>query len=55
MDDDQAKRITTTYRNNSLPDIQILHIDDVYEYLDPELIELLNDKIITTLTVEKYL
>jgi protein-tyrosine phosphatase len=55
MDDDQAKRITATYRNSSLPKVQVLHIDDVYEYLDPELIELLNDRIITTLTSEKYL
>ena len=52
MDRKQRSRITDTYRNLDLPKIEVLHIDDVYEYLDAHLIELLTEKINSTLKEE---
>lgn len=49
MDNQQKKRIVDQFRKTELPEIQTLHIDDVYEYLEPELIEILTEKINGTL------
>lgn len=45
MDNQQRKRIVEQYRNMELPELEVLHIDDVYEYLEPELIEILTEKV----------
>lgn len=45
MDDEQRKRVRSLYRGNDIPKIIVLHIDDIYEYRDPELVELLLDRI----------
>ncbi len=39
----QKKRIVAAYRTIELPEIEVLHIDDLYEYMNAELIELLKD------------
>lgn len=52
MEDGHASRIKNTFRQLDLPPIHVLHIDDVYEYLDEELIELLTDRMNATLKVE---
>jgi protein-tyrosine phosphatase len=49
MDNQQRKRIVDQYRAMELPELQVLQIDDVYEYLEPELIEILTEKINGTL------
>ena len=41
----QKARICSYYRNIKLPTIEVLGIDDDYEYLDEELITLLKDGI----------
>jgi predicted protein tyrosine phosphatase len=46
-----ASRILGLYRHLDLPPIEILHIDDIYEYLDTELIELLTERINSTLKI----
>lgn len=45
MEDEQASRIAALYRHISIPPVHVMHIDDVYEYLEPELIDLLKDRI----------
>ena len=49
MEQEQRARIAGTYRHLSLPPIEVLHIEDVYEYLETELIEMLKDKINSSL------
>lgn len=51
MEQGQNGRIQGTYRHLELPGIEVLHIPDEYEYLDPELIEILTDRINTTLEI----
>lgn len=45
MESAQKSRITGNYRQLDLPQIDVLNIDDVYDYLDDELIDLLRDGI----------
>jgi protein-tyrosine phosphatase len=45
MEDSHSSRIKKDYRNLDLPPIEVLHIDDEYDYLQPELIDLLKDRI----------
>jgi len=51
MEDGQNGRISGTFRHLELPDIEVLHIEDEYEYLDAELIETLTDRMNSTLKV----
>lgn len=51
MEDPMKTRIRDSFRNLELPNIEVLGIDDEYEYLDPELIELLTDGINKTLRI----
>ena len=39
MEDAHKARIREQYRDLDLPPIAVLHIDDVYAYLQPELVE----------------
>lgn len=52
MEDGQGARISGNYRHLDLPPINVLHIEDEYEYLDDELIELLTERINSTLRFE---
>ncbi len=45
MEDAHKSRIAQLYRDMDIAPIQVLHIDDIYEFQDPELIELLTDRI----------
>lgn len=47
----QKDMISGTYRHMDLASIEILNIDDEYEYLDNSLIELLHDRINSTLSL----
>ncbi|MBL7808556.1 MAG: hypothetical protein JNN28_12100 [Saprospiraceae bacterium] len=49
METSQRARIWDLYRHMELPDIEVLHIPDDYEFMDEELIELLMDRINHTL------
>lgn len=49
MEDDHRARILESYRYIELPDIEVLHIEDDYAYLDEELIQLLKERINATL------
>ena len=51
MEDGQGTRISREFRHLELPEIEILQIEDEYEYLDEELIEMLTDRINSTLGV----
>ena len=51
MEQGQGARIAGTYRHLSLPPIEVLHIEDEYEYLEPELVEMLEDRINASLHV----
>lgn len=51
MEQGQDSRILGVYRHLEIPPIEILHIDDVYKYLDNELIEILTDRINSTLKI----
>ncbi len=53
MEDEHVYRISATYRHLELPIIEVLGIDDEYEYLDPELVEILTDKI-NALVAEEF-
>jgi len=44
MENDHRAKIRELYRHVQLPVIEILNIADEYEYLDEELIQILNDK-----------
>ena len=55
MEQDQKTRIAKSYWHTELPNIQVLHIEDVYEYQDPELCEILADRINTTLELTYHL
>ena len=45
MEEEQKSRIRKQFRHLEIPKIEVLHIDDDYEYLDKELIELLRERI----------
>jgi len=49
MERGQGARISGSFRHLELPDIEVLHIEDEYQYLEPELIEILKDRINSTL------
>lgn len=51
MQDGQSARIQGVYRDMDLPPIEVLHIEDKYEYLDNELIALLTERINSTLKI----
>lgn len=51
MEQGQRARIAGTYRHLLLPPLEVLHIEDEYEYLAPELIEMLEDRINSSLKV----
>ena len=52
MEQGHLARISGTYRHLDLPEIEVLHVEDDFEYLDLELIELLSDRINSTLKVK---
>lgn len=52
MEDDHRVRILSSYRSVELPGIEVLHIEDDYAYLDEELIQLLKERINTTLEMQ---
>lgn len=45
MEHEHKQRIRTMYRSDTIAPIEVLGIDDVYEYMDDELIELLESGI----------
>ncbi|GAA4325464.1 hypothetical protein [Flaviaesturariibacter amylovorans] len=45
MERRQASRISSAFAHLDLPRIEVLDIDDVYEFMDEELIDLLQDRI----------
>lgn len=51
MEQGQGARIAETYRHLNLPPIEVLHIEDEFEYLEPELIEMLEDRINSSLNI----
>lgn len=51
MEDGHGSRVSGNFRHLELPEIEVLHIEDDYEYLDNELIEILNDRINSTLRI----
>ena len=52
MEEGYAGRIMGQYRHLDIPFIEILHIDDDYEYLDNELMDLLTDRINSALKIK---
>jgi predicted protein tyrosine phosphatase len=51
MEQDQREKIWDIYKNINLPNIEVLNIEDDYEFMDPELIEMLTERINDTLSV----
>jgi len=51
MEHGQKARILEAYRHMHCPAIEVLNIEDEYEYLDEELIELLRDRMNESLKV----
>ena len=51
MEDGHRSRINKTFRSLELPDIEVLQIEDEYDYLNEELIEMLTDRINSILEV----
>lgn len=49
MDQEQRARIRDTFRQITVPRIEVLHVPDNYEYLDQDVLELLADRINATL------
>jgi protein-tyrosine phosphatase len=45
MEHEQKQRIRAMYRSTTIAPVEVLGIDDVYEYMDAELIELLQSGI----------
>ncbi len=52
MEQGHRSRTSGMYRHLDLPPIEILHIEDDYEYLNEELIEMLTDRINSTLKIK---
>ena len=44
MESDQRNKIQDLYRNLDLPTIEVLHIEDDYEFMDEELVQMLQDR-----------
>jgi predicted protein tyrosine phosphatase len=55
MEDGHKARVLGQFRHLDLPAIYVLHIEDEYEYMQPELIEVLEERIPTTLKYEMKL
>lgn len=51
MEKGHKNKISNLYRNIELPRIEVLDIEDNYEYLEEELIELLKERINQTLEI----
>jgi predicted protein tyrosine phosphatase len=49
METRQRTKLAELYHHMELPDIEILHIEDDYEFMDEELVEMLSDRINDTL------
>jgi len=49
METEQRAKIREVYRHLELPEIEILHISDDYEFMDEELVEMLTDRMNDTL------
>jgi protein-tyrosine phosphatase len=45
METEHRSKIKELYRQINLPQIEVLYIDDDYEFMDDELIQILTDKI----------
>ncbi|MES2379197.1 MAG: protein-tyrosine-phosphatase [Bacteroidota bacterium] len=45
METDHRSKIKEIYRHVQIPKIEVLNIPDEYEYLDEELIQILDDKV----------
>ena len=45
MEYSQAARISKQYRHLELPNIETLHVEDKFAYLEPKLIDLLTDRV----------
>ncbi|MGB1204408.1 MAG: hypothetical protein ACPG5B_02110 [Chitinophagales bacterium] len=52
MEDGHKSRIVSQFRHIGLPKICVLHIEDDFEYMQTELIEILKDRVIDTLRYE---
>lgn len=52
MEDGHKARILGQYRHLDLPSIYVLHIEDEYDYMQPALIEILEERIPNTLKYE---
>lgn len=50
METDHRSKIKEIYRYLQLPKMEVLNIADDYEYLDEELIQILNDKVNESVT-----
>lgn len=51
MEFEQKARISGTFRHLQLPKIEVLNIEDEYEFMDDELVRLLTDRINDTLRI----
>lgn len=55
MEDGHKERVLSQYRQLDLPAIYVLHIEDDYEFMQPELIEILEERIPNALKYEMKL
>ncbi len=44
MEYEHSKRLTKLYRHLDIPDVEVLGIEDLYDYMDEELISILTEK-----------
>ncbi|MBL7734383.1 MAG: hypothetical protein JNL51_02905 [Chitinophagaceae bacterium] len=51
MEVEHRGRISGAYRHLQLPNIEVLNIEDEYEFMDEELVQLLTDRINDTLKI----
>ncbi len=49
MDDEQSSQLKSQYKSNDIPVVEVLGIEDTYEYLNQELQEILRREINTSL------
>lgn len=49
MDDEQSSQLKSQYKSNDIPVVEVLGIEDTYEYLNLELQEILRREINTSL------
>jgi protein-tyrosine phosphatase len=52
MEDGHKARILGQYRHLILPPIYVLHVEDEFEYMQAELIEILEERILNTIKYE---